>query len=566
MLTGILLIFNLKKSHSFTEWLFSVYMKNFFVVLFFLLLGISYLVPIHYNPWLTFLSEILVFTGCFFFFLNFYKEKIILPKNLIPILLLSFIPLFQYFFGHIYFFSHAVLNTTYLLTLFLVIFVVFNIVNKSEYEKACFFIKLNWMFIVIGLINTCLAIYQWLNLDFNTSLVTPLEGSRPYANFAQPNNMATFQIISFLGLIYLYLKKKINFYLFFILTIPFVLSIALTQSRTAVVALITLFLVFIIFRKIVHVKVLAYYFVSVLIYFSLSYYLINISNFIAKIFGLNIVNISSSVERGVSSSGRIDFWIQMYYAILERPWFGYGWNQTALAQYQNMDKYPISVWITSSHNLLLDIIVWCGIPIGVSFILYSSYLIFSSILKIKNIEELLALCMIITLLVHSMLEYPLHYAYFLMPFGIFIAIIFSANPNLKLYNFSFRYIAIYNFFLIFGLVFVWKDYLLYVEENHRAIDHSLYNSTEKFQQKRELHVLDDLNFRLYWIALNPKQKLSEEEIDAIRKMVSLYLTHFDLYKYAKVLAYNGYSQEAKEQLKLIKQLYKVDRSYDNLLN
>lgn len=566
MLTGILLIFNLKKSHSFTEWLFSVYMKNFFVVLFFLLLGISYLVPIHYNPWLTFLSEILVFTGCFFFFLNFYKEKIILPKNLIPILLLSFIPLFQYFFGHIYFFSHAVLNTTYLLTLFLVIFVVFNIVNKSEYEKACFFIKLNWMFIVIGLINTCLAIYQWLNLDFNTSLVTPLEGSRPYANFAQPNNMATFQIISFLGLIYLYLKKKINFYLFFILTIPFVLSIALTQSRTAVVALITLFLVFIIFRKIVHVKVLAYYFVSVLIYFSLSYYLINISNFIAKIFGLNIVNISSSVERGVSSSGRIDFWIQMYYAILERPWFGYGWNQTALAQYQNMDKYPISVWITSSHNLLLDIIVWCGIPIGVSFILYSSYLIFSSILKIKNIEELLALCMIITLLVHSMLEYPLHYAYFLMPFGIFIAIIFSANPNLKLYNFSFRYIAIYNFFLIFGLVFVWKDYLLYVEENHRAIDHSLYNSTEKFQQKRELHVLDELNFRLYWIALNPKQKLSEEEIDAIRKMVSLYLTHFDLYKYAKVLAYNGYSQEAKEQLKLIKQLYKVDRSYDNLLN
>ena len=116
------------------------------------------------------------------------------------------------------------------------------------------------------------------------------------------------------------------------------------------------------------------------------------------------------------------------------------------------------------------------------------------------------------------------------------------------------------------MVFVWKDYLLYIEENHRAIDHSLYTPIIKFQQKRELYVLDELNFRLYWIALNPKQKLSEGEIEAIRKMVSLYLTHFDLYKYAKVLAYNGYSQEAKEQLKLIKQLYKVNRSYDSLLN
>lgn len=541
-------------------------MKKISNILFFVLLGISYLVPLHYNPWLTFLSEILVFSSCVFLFLAFFKEKIILPKILIPLFLLSFLPLFQYFFGQVYFFSHAIINTTYLITLFLIIVIVFNIVNKSECEKNYFFIKINQMFVVIGLVNTFLAIYQWLNLDFNTSLVTSLEGSRPFANFAQPNNMATFQIIAFLGLIYLYLKQRVNFYLFFILTITFIFSIALTQSRTAVVALMSLLLVLIFFRKIAYTKVLFYYFFSVFIYFLFSIYLVNISNFIAKIFELNIVNISSSVERGVSSSGRIDFWIQMYYAILERPWFGYGWNQTALAQYQNMEKYPIGVWITSSHNLLVDIIVWCGIPIGVSFILYFIYIIFSSILKIKKIEELFAFCMIVTLLVHSMLEYPLHYAYFLIPFGIFIAIILSANPSLKFYTFSFRFIAIYSFYLILGLFFVWKDYLLYIEENHRAIDHSLYNSNVKFKQKRELYILDELNFRLYWISLNPKQKLSEEEIEAIGKIVSLYLTHFDLYKYAKVLAYNGYSKEAKDQLKLIKQLYKVDRPYSNLLD
>ncbi len=61
------------------------------------------------------------------------------------------------------------------------------------------------------------------------------------------------------------------------------------------------------------------------------------------------------------------------------------------------------------------------------------------------------------------------------------------------------------------------------------------------------------------------QKLQKEEIEVIGQMVSLYLTHFDLYKYAKVLAYNGHNDEARYQLWLIKQLYNLDRPYENLL-
>lgn len=536
------------------------------ILIFLFFLGISYLIPIHYNPWLTFLSEILVLSGfSFLLLISFNNKIIILPKNLIPIFLLSLIPIIQYFFGQVYFFSHAIISFAYILTLFFVIVFMYNITSQNEYKKIYFFLNISWMFIIVGFINACFSIYQWLKLDFNITFITSLVGSRPFANFAQPNNMATFQIMSFLGLIYLYIKHKINFYILLILSIVFIFSIALTQSRTAVIALVVVLFALVFFRKIIHIKVLVYCFFSVFMYFLFSYYLINISNFISKVFGLNMIGISSSIERGINSSGRIDFWIQMFYAILERPWFGYGWNQTALAQYQNMDKYPIGVWIKSSHNLLVDIIVWCGIPIGISFILYCIYLIFSSLVKISKIEDLFAFCMILTLLIHSMLEYPLHYAYFLIPFGVFLGIILSANLNLKFYTFSFRYLGIYTIFLMVGLFLVWKDYLLYIEENHRAIDHSLQNSTVKFQQKRELYILDELNFRLYWIALNPKQKLSKEEIEAIGKMVSLYLTHFDLYKYAKILAYNGYEDQARYHLQLIKQLYDIERPYKNLL-
>ncbi len=62
----------------------------------------------------------------------------------------------------------------------------------------------------VGLVTALIATCQWLNIEQYIPGMTALKGDRPYANFAQPNNMASFPILSLLGTLYLFEKKKFN--------------------------------------------------------------------------------------------------------------------------------------------------------------------------------------------------------------------------------------------------------------------------------------------------------------------------------------------------------------------
>ena len=64
----------------------------------------------------------------------------------------------------------------------------------------------------------------------------------------------------------------------------------------------------------------------------------------------------------------------MIHAIAEEPWHGYGWNQTTAAQFRVVDSIHNKEWVTSAHNLILDIFVWCGIPLGLLIVSYFVYL------------------------------------------------------------------------------------------------------------------------------------------------------------------------------------------------
>lgn len=68
---------------------------------------------------------------------------------------------------------------------------------------------------------------QWLGMS--VSGVMRLEGSRPYANFGQPNNLAIFLILGILGGIYLYEIFKISPYFLIPINILNLFVVALTS-------------------------------------------------------------------------------------------------------------------------------------------------------------------------------------------------------------------------------------------------------------------------------------------------------------------------------------------------
>src|SRR5690606_16518077 len=87
--------------------------------------------------------------------------------------------------------------------------------------------------LISAIISVYIELMQWLMLHRHGVLMVELRpGGRPYANFAQPNNLATFLTMSVLAACYLYEAKVYNKYVLGILCAFLLFGVALTQSRT----------------------------------------------------------------------------------------------------------------------------------------------------------------------------------------------------------------------------------------------------------------------------------------------------------------------------------------------
>ncbi len=108
--------------------------------------------------------------------------------------------------------------------------------------------------------------------------------------------------------------------------------------------------------------------------------------------------------------------------------FGYGWGQVAEAQLSVAHKYPaLHVVFSQSHNLFLDLILWCGLPIGLFLSFFLIRWFFMAIRKVRTPETAVLMMFLVVVANHSMFEYPLQYAYLLMPAGLIFGVVSSRN-------------------------------------------------------------------------------------------------------------------------------------------
>ena len=198
-------------------------------------IALAWLLPIHYRPWVTYTGELFAFLSLFALSALFLKEKLLLPKVSLPLLLLSLVPFIQYGFGELFFFSKALMCGLYIFAFWLSIVLGFNL-SQKPLEREQLFSGLCTVFWSVGLVTALIATCQWLNIEQYIPGMTSLKGIRPYANFAQPNNMASFLILALLGTLYLFEKKKYNSILLCASAGLSLCARALRQSRTSWVA------------------------------------------------------------------------------------------------------------------------------------------------------------------------------------------------------------------------------------------------------------------------------------------------------------------------------------------
>jgi hypothetical protein len=113
-------------------------------------------------------------------------------------------------------------------------------------------------------------------------------------------------------------------------------------------------------------------------------------------------------------------WATMLQAIQLSPWLGYGWNQVAVAQASVLDLAFSGEFIEHSHNLLLDLLIWNGLPLGLLLIGALLWWTWDRARRCQTPEVALLLAGVWVLGVHAMTEYPLDYFGYLMLLGLLV--------------------------------------------------------------------------------------------------------------------------------------------------
>ena len=536
---------------------------NFFLVLLAsVFISLAWLLPIHYRPWVTYTGELYAFFALFMLCAVLIKQKVQLPKISLALLILAVIPFFQFFAGQVFFFSNALMVFAYIFAFWMAIIVGYNL-SIGPFSREKTFTYLSFVFLISGALTGLIGFLQWLNLDEVLPGIATLRNARPYANFAQPNNMATFLLMSLLASLYLYETKKVQTKWLVLTTTMMLITLALSQSRTSWVACIcvVLYLAYQQFKGYVHIK---WYVVTawVAIFIGFIFLFPAISSYVVQWLGMDIKSVAIA-RRATGDMSRLAIWQQMVHAVEYKPWFGYGFYQTGSAYTLISEFFQGPVWIRSAHNFILDFILWNGLIIGVPFLAYFGYWAYQLHKHVNSIESVIGILMIGVFVVHALLEFPQNYAYFLLPIGFILGVTQAQQMKQKTIALS----AI-SMRMIYGcsvvlLVLIYRDYDLLVPKLAESMQYE--KQPKKIINQDKIYVLSEFNYRIEWTRLNPYSKVSQEQIQNFAHLVLLYPTEYNFVKFAKLLAFNGDEAQAKHQLKMLKILRHKDVSYDSLL-
>lgn len=529
-----------------------------------ILISLAWLIPVHYRPWVTYTGELYAFFALFALAAICFQDNIKLPTVTLPLLLLACVPMLQLFAGQVFFFNTAMMSFIFVFSFWLASVLGYQL-SIGQYQRAQTFAHLSTVFVVSGVLTGLIALCQWSNLDAILPGMVNISGTtRPFANFAQPNNMATFLIMSLMATLYLYEQRKFKTIWLVLCALIMVMGVALSQSRTAWVAaiLILIYLSYYQYKAVIRLKWI-YSMIWLVLFIGLIWLFPVFSQFMTQFTDAEVIRSRSVLSRATGDMSRVAIWQQMLAAVQAKPWLGYGWYQTSVAFVSISDTVQGPVWIRSAHNFILDFLLWNGMIVGLPFLAYLSYLGYRLQKFVDTPESVIGMLMIGAFVTHVMFEFPQNYAYFLLPIGFIIGTVLAQQKDLKTITLPSAALKITFGLGVLLLIVIYRDYDFAVTKMAETVRYE--HQPERIQDQRPIYLLTEFNHRIDWIRLNPYSEVSKAQLDEIEKLIMSYPTKYNLMKYAKLLAYNGEEDRAKHQLLRLDHIQKKQLSYADLV-
>lgn len=519
--------------------------------------ALGFLLPNHYSPWLSFHQEAAVAIAFIpiIFWALFQASQI--PRVALAIALLAFTPLLQWMFGVIPYLGDATVYTVYLLGWALSILAGHAVSDHTSTNgETDQFIWPLWLaFIFAGIVSVGMAVHQWLNLGVFGLLIADLPpGGRPFANLAQPNHLATLLVLASVGIWYGWEKRWLGVLSATLAISFFVVGMVLTGSRSVWLAVAWLVPLIAWGRQRCGLRLsLGYLLAVVVVFFLLSF----LKPFIDE--WLSSFDTGAAIDRLGQTNLRLLAWRAFFDAALLEPWWGYGWGQIAEAQFRVALEHPgLTDIFYNTHNLFLDLLIWLGFPLAGMVIVGSSIYALKKLLDCRSVDSLLPFLAVGIVIGHSMVEFPIAYAYFLMPIGFFMGVVaYSGENALDLPDASSRKrIVIFQRNLV-GVIAV-STFALFVQICREYLPYEDDWREQQFVQARisgartngtaQVVLLDQLEALMRLQRYIPLEQASASDLKWLQRTAERYPYPAFRYKYAVVLAANGQHEAAVDQL------------------
>lgn len=548
---------------------------------------LSWMIPHHYTPWVTGYSEFAAFFGAFCTSLLLFNKPIVIPRAALFIAVTAIIPLVQWLFGLIYFVGDALIVSLYLLGLATMVLVGFNLARDPLLRSRVYPVLAS-LFITAAVLSTWIACRQWLFLvtvmDTFEAAVPVNSGYRPFANFGQPNNLATLLCMAIASIWYLYETRRLNQIAASALLAFILFGVVLTQSRTPWVGALFVLLWWVWKARRVTTRLSTSALVAWVAIYAAGIFALPALTHALDLSGVDLVEHAQSTER-------LALWNQFIRAVVHGPLWGYGWNQVSVAQVEISSIYPVAIMTNSSHNVLLDLLVWNGPILGGLFILVVGAWIIRLGVFSRTQSSHFAMLAVSFALIHAMLEYPLEYAYFLLPVGLLLGLMDGEQhhrlgaalprlarlkpvPRVAMLSLvytrlaarvsSARMIELITSHLVVpraafaGFLVVAFAFMLWIGQEYRVLNQDYRTHTNKKTgdlPSQHTILLTQLRDRLSLQLTDPAGQMSTAQLDLARKVAYRYPQVGLLYRYAADLSLNHQHGQAQSELSTLHSLY-----------
>jgi hypothetical protein len=516
--------------------------------------ALAWLAYDHYRPWVNFHSEALALAGVALLMLSRglanKSRASSAPAIALYVMVLAFIPWLQYWAGISLFAGDAAVVSLFLSGLAGAIWLGYNYgraLPEGEDALASVFHML-WF---VAMVSAAIGLVQWLNLQESLGMyvVQTNAGDRAMGNLGQPNQLATLLLAGISSLAWAYERRRMGG-LGLVAGVLFMsMGLVLAQSRAGMLSAVVMALFLFWKNYATPTRLAPQYIAGWLLAYGAA---VQILPFVHEWL---LMADPRSMNVGVDSA-RVTIWKQMLSGIAQAPWFGYGWNQTPTAHAAGSLAVPGSMTYTNAHNVVLDLLAWNGAPLGLLLTGACAYWFVSRVRDANQSGAIYAMAGLLPIAVHSMVEYPFAYSYFLLTAGLMVGVVEVSHRSVQTFKVNLRWAGLALTVWSAAGLYMTYEYLL-VEEDFRIVrfENLRIGQTPATYKVPDIWMLSQMGAMLTAARQQALPGMAASDLENLRK-VSLRFPYGSLsLRYALALGLNGDPEGATRQMAVVRGMY-----------